>query len=61
MAGKLFRPRRGRAAGGGDLGRAGAWSSGPILLLAGVKLPAGLLAIALCYFLLGYLVLRQHQ
>jgi ABC-2 type transport system permease protein len=55
MAGKLF-----------GLGAAGLlvvaiWVSigamfvGPMLLLAGVKLPAGLLAIALAYFLLGYL------
>ena len=55
MAGKLF-----------GLGAAGLlvvaiWAAvggmavGPVLLLAGVKLPAGLLAIALCYFLLGYL------
>ena len=55
MAGKLF-----------GLGAAGLlvvaiWASvgavfvGPILVLAGVKLPAGLLAIALAYFLLGYL------
>jgi ABC-2 type transport system permease protein len=55
MAGKLF-----------GLGAAGLlvvaiWASvgatvvGPILLLAGVKLPAGLLLIALGYFLLGYL------
>jgi len=55
MAGKLF-----------GLGAAGLlvvaiWVSigaafvGPVLLLAGVKLPAGLLAIALAYFLLGYL------
>ena len=55
MAGKLF-----------GLGAAGLlvvaiWASlgaivvGPILLLAGVKLPAGLLLIALAYFLLGYL------
>jgi ABC-2 type transport system permease protein len=28
---------------------------GPVLVLSGVKLPAGLLAIALAYFLLGYL------
>jgi ABC-2 type transport system permease protein len=55
MAGKLF-----------GLGAAGLlvvaiWAGtgmsvfGPILLMAGVKLPAGLLLIALCYFLLGYL------
>jgi len=55
MAGKLF-----------GLGAAGLlvvaiWAGvgatvvGPILLLAGVKLPAGLLLIALGYFLLGYL------
>ena len=55
MAGKLF-----------GLGAAGLlivaiWSSigavtmGPVLMMAGVKLPPGLLAIALAYFLLGYL------
>jgi len=33
----------------------GAVFVGPILVLAGVTLPAGLLAIALAYFLLGYL------
>jgi len=33
----------------------GALAVGPILLLAGVKLPTGLIGIALCYFLLGYL------
>ena len=55
MAGKLF-----------GLGAAGLlvvtiWASigsvfvGPMLMIVGVKLPAGLLAIALAYFLLGYL------
>jgi len=55
MAGKLF----GLGAAGllvvGIWAAVGALAVGPILLLAGVKLPAGLLAIALCYFLLGYL------
>ena len=55
MAGKLF----GLGAAGllvvAIWSAAGALLVGPVLLLAGVKLPAGLLLIALAYFLLGYL------
>jgi ABC-2 type transport system permease protein len=55
MAGKLF----GLGAAGllvvAIWASAGALFVGPVLLLAGVKLPAGLLVIALAYFLLGYL------
>jgi ABC-2 type transport system permease protein len=55
MAGKLF------GLGAAGLLLVGIWSSigaifvGPILVLAGVKLPTGLIAIAVAYFILGYL------
>jgi ABC-2 type transport system permease protein len=55
MAGKLF------GLGGAGLLVVAIWSAlgavviGPVLVLAGVTLPAGLLVIALTYFLLGYL------
>jgi len=55
MAGKLF------GLGGAGLLVVGIWAGagsafiGPVLLLAGTKLPAGLLGIALAYFVLGYL------
>jgi ABC-2 type transport system permease protein len=55
MAGKLF----GLGAAGllvvGIWAGIGALAVGPILMIAGVKLPAGLLLVALGYFLLGYL------
>jgi ABC-2 type transport system permease protein len=55
MAGKLL----GLGAAGlltiGIWAGAGAVVASPFLVLAGIKLPAGLLAIALAYFLLGYL------
>ncbi|HKQ58450.1 MAG TPA: ABC transporter permease [Candidatus Eisenbacteria bacterium] len=55
MAGKLF------GLGSAGLLVVGIWSAigavvlGPVMMLAGVHLPAGLLLIALAYFLLGYL------
>jgi ABC-2 type transport system permease protein len=55
MAGKLF----GLGAAGllvvAIWAGAGIATFGPVLMMAGVKLPAGLLVIALAYFLLGYL------
>ena len=55
LAGKLF----GLGAAGllvvGVWAGVGALLMGPVLLMAGMKLPAGLLVIALAYFLLGYL------
>ena len=55
MAGKLF------GLGAAGLLMVAIWAGtgmaafGPLLLMAGVQLPASLLLIALCYFLLGYL------